>query len=283
MTKPTSQSGKEMPFVQHLLELRDRLLKMILAVLIILVVLMPFASDIFTLFSEPLQTLLREHTGNQMIVTDPVAPFFIPFKLTLVLSIFVAMPYILYHLWAFIAPGLYQHEKSMVFPLLVSSSLLFYLGILFGHYVVLPLVFGFMIYITPPGVDMMTDITLYLDFVLKMFFAFGLAFQVPIVTMVLIWLDIMTPESMAKKRPYIIVAAFIIGMLMTPPDAISQTLLAIPIWLLFEIGLFFGRMMRRNRATDDSQNHYPASLPGDIDTDMARDAASEEPKQLEKK
>ncbi|RKZ51111.1 MAG: twin-arginine translocase subunit TatC [Candidatus Parabeggiatoa sp. nov. 3] len=283
MTKPTSQSGKEMPFVQHLLELRDRLLKMILAVLIILVVLMPFASDLFTLFSEPLQALLREHTGNKMIVTDPVAPFFIPFKLTLVLSIFVAMPYILYHLWAFIAPGLYQHEKSMVFPLLLSSSLLFYLGILFGHYVVLPLVFQFMIYVTPPGVDMMTDITLYFDFVLKMFFAFGLAFQVPIVTMVLIWLDIMTPESMAKKRPYIIVAAFIIGMLMTPPDAISQTLLAIPIWLLFEIGLFFGRMMRRNRATDDSQNHYPASLPGDIDTDMARDATSEEPKQLEKK
>jgi sec-independent protein translocase protein TatC len=283
MTQPTSPTGKEMPFVQHLLELRDRLLKIILGVLLILFVLMPFASDIFTLFSEPLQALLREHTGNKMIVTNPVGSFFTPFKLTIVLSIFIAMPYILYHFWAFIAPGLYQHEKSMIFPLLISSSLLFYSGILFAQYIVLPIVFGFMIYMTPPGVDMMTDITLYLDFVLKIFFAFGLAFQVPIVTMVLIWMDIMTPESLAEKRPYIIVAAFIIGMLMTPPDAISQTLLAIPIWLLFEIGLFFGRMMQRNRAEAESQSHSPALPGGDIDTEMARDAAKQEPKKLEKK
>jgi sec-independent protein translocase protein TatC len=239
--------GGEMPFVQHLIELRDRLLRIVLAVLLVLLVLMPFAQELFTLFSQPLQNLLLESTGK-MIAVGPVSPFFTPFKLTLVLSIFAAMPYILYHFWAFVAPGLYQHEKSIIFPLLVSSTFLFYFGIAFAHYVVLPLVFGFMIYITPPGVDMMTDISLYLDFVLKLFFAFGLAFQVPIVTVVLIWMEMVTPESLAQKRAYIIVAAFIIGMLMTPPDIISQTLLAVPIWLLFEVGLFLGRIMQARRA-----------------------------------
>ncbi|EDN66555.1 Sec-independent periplasmic protein [Beggiatoa sp. PS] len=188
-----------------------------------------------------------------MIAIGLISPFFTPFKLTLVLSIFVAMPYILYHLWAFVAPGLYHNEKSIVFPLLVSSTFLFYLGILFAHYVVLPLVFKFMISFTPPGVEMMPDIALYLDFSLKLFFAFGLAFQVPIVTVILIWMNIMTPESLAQKRPYIIVGAFIIGMLMTPPDAISQTFLAVPIWLLFEIGLFLGRVMQKRQVKSPEQ------------------------------
>jgi sec-independent protein translocase protein TatC len=249
----TNASSNEMPFVQHLLELRDRLLKMLLAILVVLFVLMPFANQLFSIFSQPLQELLLESSNSVMIATSPVSPFFTPFKLTLVLSIFAVMPYILYHLWAFVAPGLYQNEKSIVFPLLVSSTFLFYLGILFAHYVVLPLVFGFMIYVTPPGVEMMPDIALYLDFVLKLFFAFGLAFQVPIVTVVLIWMGIMTPESLAQKRPYIIVGAFILGMLMTPPDAISQTLLAVPIWLLFEIGLFLGRIMQKRQAKSPRQ------------------------------
>jgi sec-independent protein translocase protein TatC len=273
MTVPNFSIGKDMPFVQHLLELRDRLLKMILEIVVIMLVLMPFASDLFTLFSEPLQELLLEKTGNKMIATNPVAPFFIPFKLTLVLSIFLAMPYIFYHLWGFIAPGLYQHEKSMIFPLLVTSSLLFYLGMLFAHYVVLPLVFGFMIYVTPPGVDMMTDISLYLDFVLKLFFAFGLAFQVPIVTIVLIWMDIVTPESLAQKRAYIIVAAFVVGMLMTPPDMISQTLLAVPIWLLFEIGLFWGRVVQSRKAKSEAagdKENYPAISQEEMDSEIDR-------------
>ncbi len=273
MTVPNSSGGKDMPFVQHLLELRDRLLKIILAVVVILLILMPFSSDLFTLFARPLQEILHETTGNQMIVTNPVAPFFTPFKLILVLSIFLTMPYILYHLWGFIAPGLYQHEKSMIFPLLVTSTFLFYLGIFFAHNVVLPLVFGFMIYITPPGVDMMTDISLYLDFVLKLYFAFGLAFQVPIVTVVLIWMDLVTAESLAQKRPYIIVGAFIIGMLMTPPDAISQTLLAIPIWILFELGLFFGRRVVAKKAkttsTEVKQNH-PVISQEEMDAEIAR-------------
>jgi sec-independent protein translocase protein TatC len=217
-------SGKEMPFVQHLLELRDRLLKMILAIILILLVLMPFANDLFSLLAEPLLHLI----DTPMIAIKVTSPFFTPFKLTLVLSIFLAMPVIFYHLWAFVAPGLYQHERSMILPLLVSSTFLFYLGMAFAYYVVFPLVFGFMINMTPSGVEMMTDISHYLDFVLKLLFAFGIAFQVPIATIVLVRMGIVTPQALAEKRPHIIVGAFIIGMLMTPPDMISQTLLAVP-------------------------------------------------------
>jgi len=180
MTNPNSHSGKDMPFVQHLLELRDRLLKMILAIVVILLVLMPFATELFELLARPLLLLMPE--GTEMIAIDVASPFFTPFKLTLMLSIFLAMPVIFYHLWAFVAPGLYKHEKSLILPLLASSTFLFYLGMAFAYYLVFPLVFGFMISMTPDGVEMMTDISRYLDFVLKLVFAFGIAFQVPIVT-----------------------------------------------------------------------------------------------------
>lgn len=274
MNDPNSASSQEMPFVQHLLELRDRLLKMILAIVVIMLILMPFASELFVVFSQPLRELLSESSGNTMIITHPIGAFFTPFKLTLILSIFLAMPYILYHLWAFVAPGLYQHEKSMIFPLLISSTALFYLGILFAHFIVLPVIFGFMIYMTPAGTEMMTDIGLYLDFVLKLFFAFGLAFQVPIITMVLIWMEIVSPETLAAKRPYIIVGAFVAGMLLTPPDAISQLLLALPIWLLFELGLFFGRTIwSRQRDTEN----YP------VPTTSTSDTQQEAAKKLEDK
>jgi sec-independent protein translocase protein TatC len=176
------------------------------------------------------------------------------------LSIFVAMPFILYHLWGFVAPGLYQHEKSLIFPLLVSSIILFYLGMAFAYFVVFPLVFGFMLNMTPEGVEMMTDISRYLDFVLKLLFAFGIAFQVPIATILLVWMDFVTPESLAEKRPHIIVGAFVIGMLMTPPDVISQTLLAIPIWLLFEIGLLLARIAQTKKAQREATqptNDFP--------------------------
>jgi sec-independent protein translocase protein TatC len=247
--------GKEMPFVQHLLEIRDRILKMLLAVLVFLLVLTPFASDLFVHLANPLLALMPE--GTQMIAIDVASPFFTPFKLTFMLSIFLAMPVILYHLWAFIAPGLYEHEKSLITPLLFSSVFLFYFGMAFAYYVVFPLVFGFMLSMTPTGVEMMTDISRYLDFVLKIFFAFGIAFQVPIVTIVLVRMGVVTPESLAAKRPHIIVAAFVIGMLMTPPDVISQTLLAVPIWLLFELGLVFSRVVHKKSTdlvvTDDKQ------------------------------
>ena len=267
MNEPNSAS-QEMPFVQHLLELRDRLLKMILAIVVIMLVMMPFASELFEAFSQPLRELLSESSGNTMIITHPIGAFFTPFKLTLILSIFLAMPYILYHLWAFVAPGLYQHEKSMIFPLLMTSIALFYLGILFAHLVVLPVIFGFMIYMTPAGTEMMTDIGLYLDFVLKLFFAFGLAFQVPIITMVLIRMEIVTPETLAAKRPYIIVGAFIAGMLLTPPDAISQLLLALPIWLLFELGLFFGRTIWSRQR--DTENYPVPTSTTDTDQEAAK-------------
>jgi len=262
-------SGKEMPFVQHLLELRDRLLKMILAIILILLVLMPFANDLFSLLAEPLLHLMPENT--QMIAIEVASPFFTPFKLTLVLSIFLAMPVIFYHLWAFVAPGLYQHERSMILPLLVSSTFLFYLGMAFAYYVVFPLVFGFMINMTPSGVEMMTDISRYLDFVLKLLFAFGIAFQVPIATIVLVRMGIVTPQALAEKRPHIIVGAFIIGMLMTPPDMISQTLLAVPIWLLFEIGLFLARTFGvKAETTTADERKYPVISPEKMDSEIDR-------------
>lgn len=268
MTNPNIPNRKDMPFVQHLIELRDRLLKMILAIVIVLLVLMPFASDLFELLARPLLELMPE--GTDMIAIDVASPFFTPFKLALVLSIFLAMPVILYHLWAFIAPGLYQDEKSLIFPLLVSSTLLFYLGIIFAYYVVFPLVFGFMINMTPEGVAMMTDISRYLDFVLKLTFAFGIAFQVPIITIVLIRTGIFSIESLAKKRPYIIVGAFIIGMLMTPPDMISQTLLAVPIWLLFELGLLLARVSQSKTESTKAQSNDIVLTPKEMDAEVAR-------------
>ncbi|MDM8561554.1 twin-arginine translocase subunit TatC [Candidatus Parabeggiatoa sp. HSG14] len=274
MTEPHSSDGKDMPFVQHLLELRDRLLKMILVVVVILLVLMPFASDLFVLFADPLQKLMPE--GTQMIAIDVAAPFFTPFKLTLMLSIFLAMPVIFYHLWAFVAPGLYEHEKSIVVPLLVSSTFLFYLGMAFAYFVVFPLLFGFMIGMTPDGVAMMTDISRYYDFVLKLLFAFGIAFEVPIATIILVRMDIVSPEALAAKRAHIIVGAFIIGMLMTPPDAISQTLLAVPIWLLFEIGLFLARMAKTKKAKKEKtesaadDGNYPLLSREEIETEIDR-------------
>jgi sec-independent protein translocase protein TatC len=228
---------KDMPLVEHLLELRDRLLKIVLTISLIFLALFSFANDLFHILSEPLQRLLP--TGSTMVAIDVASPFLTPFKLTMVLSIFLAVPVILYHIWAFVAPGLYKHEKILVLPLLVSSTLLFYLGIVFCYFVVFPLLFAFMASVTPEGVTMMTDISRYLDFVLKMFFAFGVAFEVPIATILLVWVGIVTPDALRAKRPHIIVGVFIIAMLMTPPDVISQTLLAVPILILFEVGLLF--------------------------------------------
>jgi len=242
-----SPNQQDMPLIEHLLELRDRLLKIVLTIGLIFLALFSFANKLFYILSEPLQSLLPE--GSSMVAIDVASPFLTPFKLTMVLSIFLAVPVILYHVWAFIAPGLYKHEKVLAFPLLISSTLLFYLGIIFCYFVVFPLLFAFMSSVTPDGVTMMTDISRYLDFVLKMFFAFGIAFEVPIATILLVWVGIVTPESLREKRPYIIVAAFFIGMLMTPPDLISQTLLALPVWFLFEVGLFFSTLIVNKKKT----------------------------------
>ncbi len=225
----------EQPFVSHLLELRDRLLRSVLGVLVIFIVLFPFANDLYTALSVPLRETLPE--GSTMIAIDVASSFLTPFKLALVLSIYLAMPVILHQAWSFIAPGLYRHEKRLALPLLVSSSLLFYLGMAFAYFVVFPLVFGFLTSTTPDGVEMMTDINKYLDFVLTLFFAFGIAFEVPIATILVIATGMTTKDKLKEKRPYVIVGAFVIGMFLTPPDVISQSLLALPMWLLFEIGL----------------------------------------------
>jgi sec-independent protein translocase protein TatC len=239
---------KEPAFLSHLIELRDRLLRSVLVVVLLLLPLLYFANDLYSLLAEPL--LRHMPQGTQMIATEVASPFLTPFKLALIAAIFIAVPYLLYQAWAFIAPGLYQHEQKLVIPLMVSSTLLFYAGIAFAYYVVFPLVFGFFIGIAPEGVAVMTDISKYLDFVLKLFIAFGIAFEVPIATILMCWTGMTTPDKLAEKRAYVIVGAFVIGMLMTPPDIVSQTLLAMPMWMLFEAGLFFARRMPKRDADE---------------------------------
>jgi len=233
------ETDNQQPLISHLAELRDRLLHGILAVLLITACLLPFSNDLYHFLSEPLLRHLPE--TSTMIATEVASPFLTPFKLTLSTAIVLAVPILLYQLWAFVAPGLYDKERKIVFPLLFASTTLFFLGIAFAYFAVFPLIFGFLTQAAPEGVAVMTDISSYLDFVLKLFFAFGLAFEVPIATLLLIWTGVSSVESLKQKRPYIIVGAFVIGMLLTPPDIISQTLLALPVWLLFELGLFCSR------------------------------------------
>jgi len=244
---------QEMTLVQHLLELRNRVTKSVIAVIVIFFVLFPFANDIYTYISEPLTRFMPE--DSSMIAVGVASPFLTPFKLSFVLAIYIGMPYLLYQLWSFIAPALYTHEKQLVGPVLFFTSFLFYAGGAFAYYVVFPLVFGFLSQTAPDGVTIATDISLYLDFVIKMFFAFGLAFEVPVITVLLILTGMVKPESLSHARPYIIVAAFVLGMLLTPPDVISQTLLAVPVWLLFELGLFIGTYILKRKAANNAEEN----------------------------
>ncbi|MCW8346662.1 twin-arginine translocase subunit TatC [Vibrio sp. ZSDZ65] len=231
------------PLISHLLELRNRLLRAIGAVLVVFLCLIYFSGDIYDFVSKPLVERLPE--GATMIATDVASPFFTPLKLTLIASIFLSVPFILHQVWSFVAPGLYKHEKRLVMPLMFSSSLLFYCGVAFAYFVVFPLVFGFFTAISLGGVEFATDISSYLDFVLALFLAFGIAFEVPVAIILLCWTGATDVKSLKEKRPYIVVGAFIVGMMLTPPDMISQTLLAIPMCLLFEVGLFFARFYTR--------------------------------------
>ncbi|MGM0593088.1 MAG: twin-arginine translocase subunit TatC [Pseudomonadota bacterium] len=263
----------EQPLLTHLVEMRDRLLRAVLVVLLLFVGIFYFANDLYHIIATPLMAHLPE--GASMISTKPAGTFFTPMKLALVLSIFLAMPFILYQLWAFVAPGLYTHERKLIIPLLFSSTLLFYAGMVFAYYVVFPLMFGFFINVAPQGVEVMTDITEYLDFVLKIFFAFGIAFEVPIATILLVYIGATTPESLRQKRPYIIVGAFVIGMMLTPPDIISQTLLALPMWVLFEIGLlassYFLKLKRQRQDEQAQQELEEEALDSDEDMEAALD------------
>lgn len=240
-----SDMDQEQPFISHLLELRTRLLWMILGVLLVFAVLVPFSNTIYTTLAGPLLAHMPEHSS--MIAIDVISPFLTPIKLSLILSVFLAMPWILYQVWLFVAPGLYQNEKKMALPIIVSSTVLFYCGMAFAYFIIMPIFFAFLTGTAPEGVEVMTDINKYLDFILVLFFAFGIAFEVPIATVILVLLDVTTPEALAAKRPYIILGAFVVGMLLTPPDVISQTLLAIPMWILFELGVMFSRVLVRRR------------------------------------
>ena len=246
MSEP--ETDQPLPLVAHLTELRDRLLRALLAVLIVFIGLFPFANEIYAFVSAPLREMLPENAS--MIATEVASPFLTPFKLTIFTAIFIAMPYVLFQVWSFVAPGMYRHEKRFAIPLLGSSVALFYLGAAFAYFVVFPLIFAFFTSVGPEDIAIMTDINRYLDFVLKLFFAFGIAFEIPIAALLAIWAGLTTPENLASKRPYIIVGCFVFGMLLTPPDVISQSLLAIPMWLLFEAGVIAGKftLQRRGRA-----------------------------------
>ncbi len=231
------------PFVSHLIELRNRMLIAVGAVLVLFMCMVPFASELYEWFAKPLISNLPQ--GGTMISTEPHGPFFIPFKFAFATAFALAIPVVLYQVWAFIAPGLYKNEKSIALPLVVSSTLLFYLGIFFAYYVVFPIIFRFFIGMAPEGVAVMTDISAYMSFALKLFFAFGVAFEVPVATVLLARMGVVSTQTMATQRPYIILGAFVIGMLMTPPDIFSQIMLAVPICLLFELGLFFARRLEK--------------------------------------
>ena len=240
----------EQSFVSHLKELRRRIMATLLCVLVVLLALMPFANDLYLWLAEPLLHHMSD-TGATMIATEVASPFLAPFKLAVFVAIFISAPYIFYQAWAFVAPGLYKNEQQLALPVLISSTLLFYFGIAFAYYIVFPLMFGFFTAIAPEGVTVMTDISKYLDFVLKLFFAFGTAFEVPVATYLAVRTGITTRAALAAKRPYVIVAAFVVGMLLTPPDIISQILLAVPVWLLFEVGLILCGLYIRDEDEED--------------------------------
>lgn len=228
------------PLVSHLIELRERVLKALLAVCLVFLGLFYFANDIYNFLAIPLKEQLPE--GSKMIATGIVSPFLAPFKLTLVVSLFAAMPIVLHQLWSFVAPGLYAHEKKMAIPLLVLSTVLFYSGIAFAYFLVFPLVMGFLMHVGPESVQVMPDINEYLSIALKLFFAFGLAFEIPVATILLVWSGALSVNDLKEKRPYVLVGCFVLGMLLTPPDVISQIMLAVPMYALFELGILFSHI-----------------------------------------
>lgn len=247
MTDKPDIDESAMPLVAHLTELRSRILRALAAVALILCSLLYFSNDIYAFFSKPLRNLLPP--GSKMIATEVASTFFAPFKLTMVAALLIAMPYILYQIWGFIAPGLYRHERRFAIPLFISSIALFYLGMAFAYYVAFPLIFGFFSHIVPEGVLYTPDITKFLDVALKLLFAFGFIFEIPIATVLLVWSGITTVDALKKKRPYVIVGCFVVGALLSPPDVLSQTLMALPMWLLFEAGVFCCRFIKRRGDT----------------------------------
>ncbi|MET0210969.1 MAG: twin-arginine translocase subunit TatC [Burkholderiaceae bacterium] len=255
MTEPAPDAPQE-TFISHLIELRTRLLRAIIAVVVVLVLLFPWAKEIYAFLALPLLRVLP--AGSTMIATDVTGTFLVPLKVTLMAAFLIALPYVLWQAWAFVAPGLYQHEKRLVMPVIVSSFLFFFVGMSFAYFFVFPIAFGFFAGYAPVGVQMMTDIDKYLSFVLTMFLAFGLTFETPVVVIVLVRLRIVTLEKLRASRPYVIVGAFVIGAVFTPPDVISQLLLAIPLWLLFELGLLLARFIAVPAPADEESSQAEA-------------------------
>ncbi|MNO67099.1 Sec-independent protein translocase protein TatC [compost metagenome] len=256
------ENDQEMPLVSHLTELRTRLLRCVIAVFVIFLGLLYFSQQIYTMASEPLRRFLPE--GATMIAIDPASAFLAPLKLTMIVAVLLSMPVILGQIWGFIAPGLYKHEKRIALPMLVASIILFYAGMAFAYFLVFPLMFHFFLGSAPAGVTPMTDINSYLDF-LTLLFAFGLTFEIPVATVLLVWVGIVNVEYLVKIRPYVIIGCFVVGMILTPPDPLSQTLLAVPMWMLFETGLLFSRLIRKRTpgeedASSDS-DQPPATRP----------------------
>lgn len=241
MSEPTQDSAAQESFLSHLFELRTRLLRSIVAVVIVLVVLFPWAKEIYAILAEPLLRTLPQ--GGTMIATDVTGTFLVPLKVTLMTAFLIALPYVLWQAWAFVAPGLYQHEKRLVTPVIVSSVAFFMIGMAFAYFFVFPVMFSFFAGYTPPGVQMMTDIDKYLSFVLAMFLAFGLTFEVPIIVLVLVRMRVVSLEKLRSIRSYVIVGAFVLGAIFTPPDVLSQLMLAVPLWVLYELGLFLARFI----------------------------------------
>jgi sec-independent protein translocase protein TatC len=235
-----SETAQE-TFISHLIELRDRLLRAIIAVLVLTIALVPWAKEIYALLAQPLLSALP--SGATMIATDVTGTFLVPLKVTLMAGFLIALPYVLYQMWAFVAPGLYQNEKRLAVPVIVSSFVFFVIGMSFAYFVVFPVAFGFFVGYTPPGVQMMTDIDKYLSFVMTMFIAFGLTFETPVVVVVLVRMGVVSLEKLKAARGYVVVGAFVVGAVFTPPDVISQLLLAIPLWLLYEVGLFLAKFV----------------------------------------
>ncbi|TMH49236.1 MAG: twin-arginine translocase subunit TatC [Betaproteobacteria bacterium] len=255
-------------FISHLIELRDRLLRAILAVMIVFLCLFPWARELYALLAMPLVAALP--AGGQMIATDVVGVFLVPVKVAFLVAFVIALPYVLYQVWAFVAPGLYVHEKRLVLPLVVASSVLFIVGMSFAYFLVFPVVFKFMASIAPEGVAWMTDIDKYLSFALTTFLAFGVTFEVPVVVIVLVRAGVVSIEKLKEIRPYVIVGAFVVGAIFTPPDVISQVMLAVPLWLLYELGIVFARMVGRSPATSETPGG------GDLDKDLKRTEAGQE-------
>jgi len=253
-------SSEKLPLVQHLIELRRSLLRSVIAIALFFLILFPFADEIYNFIAAP---IVQAIPGSNLIAIGVISPFLTPLKMSLILAIYVAMPYLLYQLWMFVAPALYRHEKRLILPLVISSTLLFYVGLVFSFYIVFPVIFGFLAGVGPESVNFAPDIQYYLDFILKVSFAFGVAFEVPVVTILLIIFGVTTPQKLKKNRSYIIIGSFVLGMILTPPDVISQFLIAIPIWLLFEAGLIFSSFFRvrdndkiKNNNSENSDNDF---------------------------